>query len=493
MPGEWFVYGMLIVPAAAGGICLLLRSTRAVWLTICAAVGFSAVLAGVVVASVFGAAPLLAAGGWISVDALSAWHLTVLMIVFLLSSVYGVVYFRAETGTAGLNLAQTRRYGALWLGSLAAMTVVLVSNNLGIMWVGIEATTLLTAFLICIHVSPASLEAMWKYLIVCSVGVAFAFIGTLLVAASAAGLNLPPSETLLWTQLRGVATQLDPALMKMAFLFLLVGYGTKAGLAPMHNWLPDAHSQAPAPVSAVFSGFMLNAALYCIIRYVPLVEAATGASGWSLGLLSFFGLLSILISAAFIILQHDAKRLLAYHSVEHIGIIALGVALGGIGVFAALFHTLNHSVCKTLGFFSAGRLGQKYGTHDMTRMAGAFRITPWWGGGFFVSLLALIGVAPFAIFMSEFQILKAAVDRQAMATLILFMVGTGIVFVGALRHGILVAWGEEVEPPRAERTSAVEIALVVAPLAALLFLGLWMPAPLRSAIQAAAAIVEGHP
>jgi len=227
-----------------------------------------------------------------------------------------------------------------------------------------EATTLLTAFLICTHVSPSSLEATWKYLIMCSVGVAFAFIGTLLVAASAGGRIWPH-----WTSCFGrvcgeAAGSLDPKLLKTGFIFLLVGYGTKAGLAPMHNWLPDAHSQAPAPVSAVFSGFLLNTALYCILRYVPLVEAATGGSRWALGLLTGFGILSVLVAAAFIIFQHDAKRACwPTTASSHMGIIALGVGLGGFGTFAAMFHVLKPLSVQVAGFFSAGRLGQMFGTH----------------------------------------------------------------------------------------------------------------------------------
>jgi hydrogenase-4 component F len=381
----------------------------------------------------------------------------------------------------------------LWFGSAAAMTAVLLSNNLGLMWVGIEATTLLTAFLICVHVTPLSLEAMWKYLVVCSVGVAFAFVGTLLVAASAQRLGLDASEMLLWTRLRESAALLAPGPMKLAFLFLLVGYGTQAGLAPLHSWLPDAHSQAPAPVSALFSGFMLNTALYCLMRYLPLVEGATGGTGWGGGLLVVFGILSILLAAVFIVFQHDGKRLLAYHSVEHIGIIALGLGLGGIGIFAALWHTLNHAVCKALAFFSVGRLGQMYGTHDLGRMAGAMRRSPVWGIGFFGGVLALIGVAPFAIFMSEFQILRAAAAAHAFVALTLFLLGAGVVFVGALRHAMTSAWGEEVCEPKLQPGGVADAVLVFGALALLLLLGLWMPGPLRTALEQAALIVGGRP
>jgi len=379
----------------------------------------------------------------------------------------------------------------LWMGSLAAMTLVLLSNNLGLMWVGMEATTLLTAFLIYVHRTPRALEAMWKYLLICSVGIAFAFMGTLLVAAAATKGSGMVGEALLWTRLREGAANLDAPTMKAAFIFLLVGYGTKAGLAPLHNWLPDAHSQAPAPVSAIFSGFMLNASLYCLMRYVPLVEASTGRSGWALELLRLIGVVSILVAAAFILFQHDLKRLLAYHSVEHLGIIAVGLGLGGLGTFAALFHTLNHSLCKTLGFLCAGRLGQIYGTHDMTAMTGTVRRARLWGWGLLLSFLALIGAAPFAIFMSELLVLKAAIDARSLAVLVIFLLGTAAVFVGALRHAIAMAWGPHDGPSGARTATAVDVGVVSACVTSLVVLGLWMPQPLRETIEAAARIIGG--
>ena len=490
MKVSYLLWFLLILPAAAAGACLLLRSVRAALLWVIAAVGAVSAVAVAAAWSVFIHGPIEAGAVWLYLDALSAYHLILLHAVFLLSSIYAYSYFRRE---ASFGPARARRFGALWLGSLAAMTMVLVSNNLGIVWVGIEATTLLTAFLICTHVSPSSLEATWKYLIMCSVGVAFAFIGTLLVAASAGSSHLAAGDALLWTHLLAVAGNLDPATLKMGFLFLLVGYGTKTGLVPMHNWLPDAHSQAPAPVSAMFSGFLLNTALYCILRYVPLVEIATHHSHWAMDLLIGFGVLSILIAGAFIVFQHDAKRLLAYHSIEHMGIIALGVGLGGLGTFAAMFHVLNHSLCKSLGFCSAGRLGQMYGTHDISQMAGSARGAPVWGRGFLLSLLALIGLAPFSIFMSEFQILKASADRSAFGIMALFLAGTGVVFVGALRHAIGAAWDPPVRQPTPEHAGLVDCALVFVPLAILLVLGLWMPESLRIALNQTADVIRGLP
>jgi hydrogenase-4 component F len=482
---------ILVLPFVAGTGALFVRSARGALALVCASVAASTILAFVAAREVFAYGPIETAGNWLYLDALSAYHLVVLMIVFGMSSLYAWSYFGAEIRDGHFGRRQARRFAALWLGSLGAMTLVLVSNNLGIIWVGIEATTLLTAFLICVHVTPSSLEAMWKYLIMCSVGVAFAFIGTLLVGVSAAKLHLAPADALLWKRLSESAPLLDPALVKAGFIFLLVGYGTKVGLAPLHSWLPDAHSQAPAPVSAVFSGFLLNTALYCIMRYLPIVEGSPGNAGWGIGLLLVFGLVSISVAAAFIVFQHDGKRLLAYHSVEHMGIIALGLGLGGFGTFAGLFHTLNHSLCKALSFFSMGRLGQIYGTHDMRKMSGALRAAPVWGIGLFASLLALIGVAPFALFMSEFQILKAAADNKSYWAMGLFLLGTGVVFVGALRHAISMAWGEGEIKPQTQSATLIEKGLVFLPLAALLLLGLWMPGGLRHALTQAALVLGG--
>ena len=303
-------------------------------------------------------------------------------------------------------------------------------------------------------------------------------------------MGIESEHILFWTELCRNASVLDPAFVKAGFVFLLVGYGTKAGLAPMHNWLPDAHSQAPTPVSAIFSGFMLNAALYCVMRYVPVVESVPGLKGWSSSLLILLGIVSILVAAVFILSQHDLKRLLAYHSVEHMGIITLGLGLGGLGTFAALFHTLNHSLCKTVAFFTAGRLGQACGTHNMSRLSGSMRLSIVWGGGLFCSILVLIGIAPFAIFMSEFQILKAAADNQAIVVAALFLVGCGIVFVGALGHAMPLAWGDPGDARLALPARRAEAAIVFLPLAALLVLGLWMPASFKHALAAAADVIK---
>jgi hydrogenase-4 component F len=282
-------------------------------------------------------------------------------------------------------------------------------------------------------------------------------------------------------------------LMRAAFVFLLVGYGTKAGLAPMHNWLPDAHSQAPAPVSALFSGFMLNAALYCLLRFLPVVNAVPGCAGWGQRLLIGFGLLSLFIGGGFILFQRDAKRLLAYCSVEHIGLIVIGVGLGGFGTFAALFHSLNHSLAKSLAFFSVGRLGQAAGSHEIARLSGAFRTSTLWGLGLITSLLALIGAAPLATFVSELQLAKATFDSGSWVLLLALLLGLALAFVGMLRHTIRLAWAHSDAPPRPLPRRAIDTLLVAALVLALLALGLWMPEPLVRLVAQAATIVNGAP
>ncbi|MBN2370255.1 MAG: hydrogenase 4 subunit F [Vicinamibacteria bacterium] len=489
MHDSTLVFAALILPALGAAAVPLLRRARGVLAVTCLVTLVDVLLAAVVSVSVLRKGPVAAAAGWLRVDALSATHLLLLSLVGGLSSLFAFVYFDDELQQGRLTLRQSRLFGSLWCGAFFAITLLLASNNLGVMWVGMEATTLFTAFLISVHISRESLEAMWKYVLICSVAIAFAFMGTLITAAAAPRTGAP--SALFWTSLLADAARLDPRLMRAAFVFLLVGYGTKAGLAPMHNWLPDAHSQAPAPVSALFSGFMLNSALYCILRYLPVVESATGGEGGERGLLLALGLVSLLIGAGFILFQHDAKRLLAYCSVEHIGLICVGVGLGGAGTVAALVHALNHSLAKSLAFFSAGRLGQAFGGHDIARMSGAFRASHAWGAGLLFSLIALSGAAPFAAFLSELMILKAAFDARRGVLFATLLFGLGLAFLGLLRHAIRIAWARSDATPRRLPDRAIERLIVGATLCLLLVLGLGWPENLARAAVSAARIIDG--
>ncbi len=481
------LYLALAVPLAGAALCAAMSGARAVLKLLVAGVLTTTLPVALLAIEVFSHGPVSAAHEWLFLDALSAWHLVVLELVFVFSTLFASRYFLASDHP--LSPGAARRFGALWFGALAAMTLVMVSNHLGLMWVGIESTTLLTTFLISLHRSKESLEATWKYLVICSVGIAIAFMGVLLVAASATRAVPEPSHLLLWTRLCGSAALLGAAPMKIAFIFLLVGYGTKVGLAPMHTWLPDAHSQAPAPVSAIFSGIMLNTALYCLMRYIPVVEAATGHQGWSLRLLCLVGALSMLVAGAFILFQRDAKRLLAYCSVEHMGIIAVGLGLGGLGTLAAMFHTANHALGKSVGFFCAGRLGQIYGTHDMKSLRGTLRAAPLWGTGLLLGLLGLVGVVPSGVFMSELQMVKAALDSRSWLVLVAFLLGAGMVFIGIVGHATGMAWGKPPREGMAPQASLLDKLVVVVPLVLLAGLGLWMPAPLRHMLEQAARVI----
>src|SRR5437588_309312 len=260
---------MLAIAVAGAVLCLSLPRPRQVLITIVAVSAMEMTLAINIWTAVLGGRGFVtAAEQWFYIDAFSAFHIIVLVLVFLLSSAFASVYFTSDTDHGSFTPTIARRFGALWLGSLAAMMLVLMSNNLGIMWVGMEATTLLSAFLISLYPNRLSLEAMWKYLIICSIGIAFAFMGTLLAAASIQSGGTVQADALFWTHLASADAHLDPTLMKFAFVFVLVGYGTKAGLAPAPGCAHPAARNGSAPVSAMFSGFLLNTALYCIMRFV---------------------------------------------------------------------------------------------------------------------------------------------------------------------------------------------------------------------------------
>jgi hydrogenase-4 component F len=424
------------------------------------------------------------------IDHLSMYHILLVNLVFLITAIYATGYFKQRIQKNILGKAYIKRYCMLWQAFQAMLLLVLMSNHIGVMWVALEATTLVSAFLIISDSDSLSIEAMWKYLLICSVGIVFAFMGTILTVAAAK--NMQGTDSLfLFSQLKLHANQIDPQLMLFAFIFIVVGFGTKAGLSPMHTWLPDAHSQAPTPVSAVFSGVMLNCALFCVMRYLPITEAALGGKGQAHAILLLFGFISLLFAAIFIPIQHDMKRFLAYCSVEHMGIIVVGLGLGGIGTFAALLHTANHSLAKVLSFFSAGHIGDHYGTRDMRHITAASELVPLWGKAFFFSILVLIGVAPFSIFMSEFLIIKEAFFQGRYFLVGLFLFCVLAVFIGALQHILAVSFGGgDSNPPRAEKPRTIDVLIVLGCMGALLLLGIWIPSPFAAFLKNAAAAIE---
>lgn len=377
------------------------------------------------------------------VDALSAFFILVVSIVNFASALYSIRYIGEDIEEGILSENKARVYYALFNIFCFSMFFVTVVNNLGMLWAAIEMTTLASAFLVGFHNDKASIEAAWKYVIICSVGITLALLGTILfyyTVSMNGGL-----KTLNWTDMVSVASRLDPNIVKVAFLFVLVGYGTKAGLVPMHTWLPDAHSQAPAPISALLSGVLLKTAIYAILRFTVIINKCIG-SQYSGNLLVFFGLLSLGVSAGFILVQKDIKRLLAYHSVEHIGIIAVGLGLGGpLGLYGALLHVLNHAVTKSLMFFGAGNAAKKYGTVNMHLMKGVINAMPFTGIMLLLGAFALAGSPPFSIFISEIMILISGFAKGSYLVSIVFLSFIVIIFGAIINHFGRVIFGKRPE------------------------------------------------
>ena len=338
------------------------------------------ILALWVVQTAADAGEIFAAGLWLHIDGLGGLFLAILGVIGFLTGVYSIGYMRHEVAHGELSPVTLCDYYGFFHLFLFTMLLVVTSNNLIVMWAAIEATTLSSAFLVGIYGQRSSLESAWKYIIICTVGVAFGLFGTVLVYANAASVMPQAEMAIFWSEVLKQSSLLDPTLILLAFVFVLIGFGTKTGLFPMHAWLPDAHSEAPSPVSALLSAVLLNCALLVLIRYYIIICQAIG-SDFPNRLLLIFGMLSVAVAAFFILVQRDIKRLLAYSSVENMGLVAVALGIGGpLGIFAALLHTLNHSLAKTLLFCGSGNVLLKYGTRDLNVVCGMLKIMPFTAG-----------------------------------------------------------------------------------------------------------------
>jgi hydrogenase-4 component F len=367
------------------------------------------------------------------------------------------------------------------------MLCAVTTNNVGLMWVAIEATTITSAMLIALDVTKASVEASWKYVLLGSVGIALAFAGTVLAYFDFVRLADSHEAVLNWTVLRAAAPQLHREVVELAFVFILVGYGTKAGLAPMHTWLPDAHAEAPAPLSAMMSGVLLAVALYAVIRWKAVVSAAVG-DAFPNRLLVIVGLLSLAIAAFSLLIQRNYKRMLAYSSIEHMGLTCVGLTLGPLGTVAAMLHLVNHTLAKAAMFLLAGRVLRRYQTAEIVRVSGLLHSMPWTGGLFLAGGLALVGLPPFGLFVSEFALLRAGfvLGRPWLMGVVLLLLA--VAFVGFVANANRMLYGRPpAGVPAGERPSwrLVPLALCVA---ALLVLGFTVPAPVASLLAQIAEI-----
>jgi hydrogenase-4 component F len=440
--------------------------------------------------------------GFFYADALSALVVLLSAFVALVCSVYAVGYFRHEEKSGVLQEAEEmggrfavdklREYYALMPLLVFAMMLVALANNLGILWVAIEGTTLASVFLVMFYGRETSLEAAWKYAIIGGVGLSMALFGTILTYYSAYGaLGTDALAGLNWSVLAGNAGQFDQATMRLAFILILLGYGTKAGIAPMHTWKPDAYSEAPIPGAAMLATGVLNCALYGLVRFYILSSKCLGPQFGS-RLLIIFGLLSMGVAVPFILVQKNFRRLLAYSSIDHSGIMVLALGFGGpLGILGMLLHMTFHSVTKPLLFFCAGNV-QQYLNTDLFRKVkgGLIHSMPLTGAAFLMVTLAVTGSPPFSFFQSEFTILRAGFGRGYFVLAVLFVAFLVLIFFGFLVHITNLVLGEDPNLPRADmcgwkKYSTVGLAVVI------VVMGFWIPAPLFRLIQGAVGIVVG--
>jgi hydrogenase-4 component F len=479
----WLVLGMPLL----GTFVLALLGARRYAAEVNVSVSLATLLAAsLLVVRVIRNGPLLVGHEQFFVDPFNVFLVALTAFVGFTTAIFSRPYMRIEEHHGRLNARRLRLYHSMYQLFMAAMFLALLTNNMGLMWVAMEAATLSTVLLVSLYRTKASLEAAWKYFILCGVGIAQALFGTILLYfAAERTLGRQGMTALLWTHLNAAKADLEPRVMGLAFVFLLVGYGTKVGLAPLHNWLPDAHAEGPTPVSAVLSGLLLNVALYAVIRCKVLAVGSIGPLMPGRMLMAF-GLLSAVLAAFFLWRQRDIKRLFGYSSIEHMGIITFAFGLGGpVANFAALLHMTVHSLTKSSIFFTAGHASQTAGTQQIDDIRGLVGISPTIGWGLMLGSLAILGMPPFGVFASEFLILTTAMREHPWATPFL-LIALGVAFAGIFMKVQPMAFGESNAPKLPHSPALVP---VFVHLAMVLVLGLYIPPALAEWYRAAARLI----
>jgi hydrogenase-4 component F len=419
------------------------------------------------------------------VDPLNVFLVTLTAFVGLTTSLFSRPYMRIERDLGRMTAGRLRLYHSMYQAFMCTMLVALTTNNMGILWVSMEAATLTTVMLVSVYRTAASLEAAWKYFILCGVGIAQALFGTILLYFAAERVLGAEGNALLWTHLNLVKGQLEPAIISLAFVFLLVGYGTKVGLVPLHNWLPDAHAEGPTPISAILSGLLLNVALYCVIRMKVLTDGALGTH-FAGNMMMGFGLLSVVVGAFFLSRQKDVKRMFAYSSIEHMGLMAFAFGMGGpIANFAGLLHMTVHSLIKSAIFFAVGHAAQKAGTQVMEDIRGLMKQSPMVGWGLMLGTVAILGMPPFGVFASEFLILITAMREHAWATPILLL-SLGVAFAAVFGKVQPMVFGDTSVKPLAHQPAMVPVFIHIG---LGLMLGVYIPPYLARWYEQAAKLI----
>ena len=496
------ILALLLIPLLASAITLLTRNLRRMELVYLLSAAGSFLAAAWLASEVLRTGPVSWGGGFLYADHLSALVALLTAFVYLVSAPYAVGYFRqdqeqaafGETGPGPISRAKLRKYYALTPLFGFSMFLVVVSNNLGVMWVAVEGTTLASIFLVTFYGRPTSLEAAWKYAVLGGVGLSMALFGTVLTYYAAQQVVGGESLGMLnWSVLVSSAAQFDKTVMRLSFILVLLGYGTKAGLAPMHTWKPDAYSEAPVPVAALMATAVLNCAIYALARFYVLTTRALGPS-FASQLLILFGLLSIGIAVPFILVQRSYRRLLAYSSIDHGGIMVLGLGFGGaLGALGMLLHMTFHSVTKPLLFFCAGNAQQHTGTDSLKKNpAGLLHTLPVSAPMFLLGALAVTGTPPFSMFQSEFTVLRAGFAAQRTGLVVVLVVFLVAIFCGFFYHVAQLVFGAPNGAPRGESSRwktypVIGLSLIV------VILGFWLPAPLYALVDGAAGILAGRP
>jgi hydrogenase-4 component F len=426
-----------------------------------------------------------APGQYLQIDDLNVVFILLNTFVGFTTSAFSASYIGHELDTGRLTPGYLRFYHVMFQLMLFGMNLALIANNIGLMWVAVELATLTTVVMVGIYRTHAAIEAAWKYFILGSVGIALALFGTILVYLAARPVIGEGVDAMVWTVLITRAHDFDPALLNIAFIFLLLGYGTKVGLAPMHAWLPDAHAEGPTPISAVLSGLLLNVALYALLRFKMLLAANPGAIAPG-PLMITLGLISLIFAAFMLYRRRDIKRMFAYSSIEHMGITVFAFGMAGpLGNFAGLLQMTMHSLTKSAIFFSVGHVAQVKGTQRFAEMGGLTATHPVLGWGLIAGVAAIAGLPPFGVFTSEFLIVTSTFAREPLLA-ILFVFGLLISFGALFLRVTSVAFGEPIGPTGPVKASYVPM---FAHLALVLIAGIYLPGPLVAWFQHVAALL----
>lgn len=462
-----------------------LRAAKTVNLVISAATFVTALLLAI---EVFHQGPILSAGKLFYIDGFNVYLILLNAFVGMTTAIFSGPYMEHEVAIGRVDDGRMRLYYSMYQGFLFTMLMALATNNLGILWVSVEGATLATVLLVSLYRTHESIEAGWKYFIICGVGISQALFGTILVYFAAVRIIPGSEEGLLWTVLQQHAAGMDGGVMALAFVFLLVGYGTKVGLVPLHNWLPDAHSEGPTPMSAILSGLLLNIALYAVVRFKMLVDPALGhhlAGNLMMG----FGMLSFSVAGLLLHRQYDVKRMFSYSSIEHMGLMTFAFGIGGpLATFGALLHMIAHSLTKSAIFITVGHASHVAGTQKMLDIRGLIRTQPLVGWGLLVGTCAIAGFPPFGVFTSEFLLFTATIKSYPWLAPPL-VVGLCIAFAGLFRNLQPMVFGQ---PPAGQQPVAANMWPVFIHLALVLWLGISIPTVLAQWLDQATVMLVGR-